>query len=116
MIKKVVPTPTAKSQRTTQKQQTERAEVCRFLPFNCNIRQEVKQLKEIRKMQVYETDIDEGREQVRACAELMDGATMLVRETGCGGDGGLWHITKTLYDVSKRLDKMIERGGDDNEQ
>lgn len=67
-------------------------------------------------MQIYETDIDEVREQVRECAELTDGISMLVRETGCGGDCGLWHIAKSLYNVASRLDTMLEQGGDDNEQ
>lgn len=56
------------------------------------------------------TEVEEVRDKVKECAELTDGVSMLVQETGCGGESALFNIAKQLYNLSTELTERMNKG------
>lgn len=55
-------------------------------------------------------ELEEVRDKVLACADLTYGMAMVVQETGCGGEYGLFSIEKQLRDLSATLDEYMKEG------
>ena len=56
------------------------------------------------------TELEEVKDTVTECADLTQGMMMVVQETGCGGENGLFNIEKQLRNLSATLEKYMKRG------
>lgn len=61
------------------------------------------------------TEVEEVRDTVNQCAELVDGMSALLNEYGYDGKDGLLNVARQLYALGAELSKkMQEREGESN--